>query len=947
MVNGDIQVDGNLYLADADATPTIGANADLTLNGIGYSDAGTVVIDGDLVNTGYMSFGNTAGDASLVTGTGSFDNSGLLDFFDLQTNNTVNVNFDNSGTVKVELEGTLNLSNGTNSGTLSLDDGAVLNFGSGFTLTDDSVIGYHGEGNSYGTITFDDVLTLSGTTTVDGNIDLILDGTVSAPLTGSGELDTAGDVVFNSGTITDPSIVTRGETALVTAEERDIETLWTNHGTFYMSDGTLEIDNTGTLQNHGTLELSGGVLDINAGDNALINAADGYMLITGTNSLSTSASTGGNIDNAGVILYERDELFSFSSALTNSGTIDIDQGTLLLATSGGDFGGDYEIDVFGNLKFTNTSTLSDAGVTGGGNILVHSTRLAVSNSTATTFAASLIFMDSSTLALSNEALTIDALNNEGAATLAYDASDSLVVTGESTLSDVIIDGVGSGQVVNQGLMTFSNLFGTSTFLTGDALMNDTDGWITIGDGLGNTQVTDEGMGNFVNKGLFVLDELHSDGVSGGDASFVKTEGTLENAGTISFSDQLGGATGARTIEALINNTGLIELWGVDATLNFNTAVAASHINAGTIDLGTTGQVFDLNGTGALDLVNSGVIAGAGTISLNDVGFDNSQGTLEVGGDGSHGVLEISSNGTLDFSGLIEMEICGTEAGASHDQLVLSGQSVINAAEFSIDMSDGSGYQDGAVYDIALINASSAAYGDVDFTDEDLYSGTLGSLDATIAEITVNGGTLSLTGVDVTDIASSASASTGADYYLGSNSAESFGTDMGTLGSGSDVFLGFGGDDTLAITSDGATLPFSYVDGGSGLDRLSLYAANEAGETVSFLDDIWRTNSFEVIDLADADGQTLKLDKDAIEAFDNDVDQLINMNGTLSLTGIESYVVVDGDANDTLDLSADGGTWTMSGTAELDSSGSGGTKEGYTMYANGDARVFVDQDVNVT
>ena len=154
-----------------------------------------------------------------------------------------------------------------------------------------------------------------------------------------------------------------------------------------------------------------------------------------------------------------------------------------------------------------------------------------------------------------------------------------------------------------------------------------------------------------------------------------------------------------------------------------------------------------------------------------------------------------------------------------------------------------------------------------------------------------------------------------DNFTGNAGDDSF-TGIGT----DDVVRGGAGDDDISLSS----LDFADVDGGNGTDTLVLEGAGQSLDLTGPRADV---ESFELIDLTGTGANSLTLDKLSLLGLSDDTSG-----------GITTFTV-HGDADDTVDLSADTG-WVANGQR---------TEDGVTfdVYENGNAELLVEDPVTVT
>ena len=267
---------------------------------------------------------NNSGSYDLVlngnafSGGGStFNNFGILTAHATDGTVEFNIPLVNSGTVSAEFGNFVLTGGGTLSGTAAAAAGAVLQFGSDFTITDGAQFA------GPGLVQFNDSTStiLSGTITNNGNIllnstgnftDFVLSGNVT--LSGSGVLSlVAADRVRGTGIFTNAGTTIEGETS--------------NLGSL----GTNEI---------GIVNQAGGVISANVSGLTLTvdpNATDGLVnqgtmqAINGGN-LLLSGNGGGTFTNSGTIKASGGTL-QFDGAVNSSGTVDVGADTLLVTGS--------------------------------------------------------------------------------------------------------------------------------------------------------------------------------------------------------------------------------------------------------------------------------------------------------------------------------------------------------------------------------------------------------------------------------------------------------------------------------------------------------------------------------------------------------------------------------------------------------------------------------------
>ena len=280
------------------------------------SQSALLTVDNTIINNS-GSYDLVLNGNAFSGGGSTFNNSGILTAHATDGTVEFNIPLVNSGTVSAEFGNLVLTGGGTLSGTASAASGAVLQFGSNFTITDGAQ--FAGEG----LVQFNDSTstTLFGTITNNGNIllnstgnftDFVLSDNVT--LSGSGVLSlVAADRIRGTGIFTNAGTTIEGETS---------------------ASGSLGADEIGIVNQ------AGGVISANVSGLTLIvdpNATDGLVnqgtmqAINGGN-LLLSGNGGGTFTNSGTIEASGGTL-QFDGAVTSSGTVDVGGDTLLVTGS--------------------------------------------------------------------------------------------------------------------------------------------------------------------------------------------------------------------------------------------------------------------------------------------------------------------------------------------------------------------------------------------------------------------------------------------------------------------------------------------------------------------------------------------------------------------------------------------------------------------------------------
>ena len=184
------------------------------------------------------------------------------------------------------------------------------------------------------------------------------------------------------------------------------------------------------------------------------------------------------------------------------------------------------------------------------------------------------------------------------------------------------------------------------------------------------------ISNNIDMGAGVLDATGGAVTfSGSPITISSTNATGFLAGTISA----GGSGSTVTLNAnTVVNGGPAAPTGSLGTLNIASGkiltMQGGAVNAGTLNLSGTYTVG--TGTSAFSTVNiasGGLLKGSGTLN----GSVNNSGTVAPGT--SPGVLTIAGNYTQSSSGLLQLELGGLAPGGGHDQLIVTGNAVLDGA----------------------------------------------------------------------------------------------------------------------------------------------------------------------------------------------------------------------------------------------------------------------------
>ncbi|NCR71712.1 MAG: hypothetical protein GPI93_11170 [Microcystis aeruginosa LG13-12] len=251
---------------------------------------------------------------------------------------TISTQLNNTGTVQVQT-GTLNLTGGgSSSGVFQVNSGANLAFGGGtYNITGGSVT----TGNlniTSGTIT------ITGATVSDLNSLAVSGGS----LTVNENINKSNNVTLSSGTFGSGKTTLKGTTNISGTNAKSVDTRTIeNQGTVTWTNGDIYLYNGANWNNTAT-----GVFDIQ-GNNGFIYWSGNQPKLNNAGTLKKTAGTGTT---------------TISTQLNNTGTVQVQTGTLNL-TGGGSSSGNWNLSNGATLQLANNYTLQGGVVTGNGTVI--------------------------------------------------------------------------------------------------------------------------------------------------------------------------------------------------------------------------------------------------------------------------------------------------------------------------------------------------------------------------------------------------------------------------------------------------------------------------------------------------------------------------------------------------------------------------------------------------
>jgi hypothetical protein len=570
------------------ATLNVGGSGNKALNTRTLINAGTINVTGagnfDLTNGATLdnqTFAtvNLQSDFSMGGGGTLLNDGTVVKTSPVGGTTTLNVTLTNTsqGTVHVQSGQLAVQHNGTNAGTFTADAGAAVTFPnvfSTYTLNGNSVL----DGAGLFDVTAG-TLTVAGSASVSN---LQLDG---GTVNGTGTL-TPTAFTWNGGTLSAPTAVPPGGTLTVAGGgSKSLNGNLTNNGTVNVTSNTdIGISTTPTITNNGTFNLQS---DVSLTGSALFTNA-------GTLTKSSPTTTGTT---------------AFNPQLNNSGTVDVQSGTLQL--TGGGAG-------------TATSVWQAEGP---GALDVHTGTLALAGG-ATFTGLGVEETDFFGTVQVNGAVTAQNFTIAGGG---LTGSGTFTVTG--TLD-------WTGGTINDPNGTISIPVGATLKVEGNSDKSITGGTMN----LAGTTIWKDG-GNFGFSNAIINNQVGATFTIQNAQNMGGAGGHLNNAGTLTR-EAVSGQTSISVFNTF-TNSGTINVLG--GTLFFATLTQTA---------GTTAVASGAKLQGTVQ-VNGGTLSGAGTVSGS---LTNSGGAVLPGGPSSAGTLTLLGNYTQGPGGTLSINVGGTTPG---------------------------------------------------------------------------------------------------------------------------------------------------------------------------------------------------------------------------------------------------------------------------------------------
>ncbi len=503
--SGDLELFGNFnwsggsltgtgFLSTFSATATINSGVALTM-ARNWNSSSLAWTGGDLTITGGV-FWTNSGNFDVNGGGTLTVNSGNI-FLNQANYNVIlshgvsgNGNFNNSGIITISGTESLALNvSGTDSGSWSLGTGSV-SLGSGIRSIFDG----------FSATATGGFLTISGgTLNVATSSPLILPATISTTLssgniTGSGDLVLMGPLVWSGGGISGTGLLTTNSTGnnITAGVTLTLSRNWNNAGDISMMSGGMSITGGVTLTNTGNFNMtSTGAITINAGN--VFDNQSNYDV--GSNH---TISGNGNFNNSGAISITGNRTFTLAASGSDSGTWNINTGTITLAngvrtinagavissTSGilDINGGTFNVATTSpfSLPLTLTTNLNSGSINGSGDLAINGP---FNWSGGGISGAGLLTTNSSNTTISSVASLSLSRNWINTGNIAWVAGN-LSLTGSIQLINAgVFDANGGGALTINSTNLFQNqgslLISQNTTINGNGSFNQTSGFTVL------------------------------------------------------------------------------------------------------------------------------------------------------------------------------------------------------------------------------------------------------------------------------------------------------------------------------------------------------------------------------------------------------------------------------------------------------------------------------------
>ncbi len=487
-------------------------------------------------------------------------------------------------------------------------------------------------------------LTLAQTSTVGSAASLFLSG---GQIDGAGDLVIAGQFNWSGGTIGGAGDLFSSGISTIT-NTATLQRDWNNTGGITIAAGasnSLALQSAATLTNAGSLRINsalGGPIDLTSGT-AFINTSTGvFDLNSGANSF---IGTAGQFQNNGLVNVNSGTLRIASPGAIDTGIYDIDSGQELQFLGSRTLGATSNITGAGTLNFAGGTQTINSTVSGG---------LGIASTGRVRVTASAVNLNTNDTTIVNP-FEVTGGFLQGSANITIDST-----TGALNWSGGIIGGAGD-------LIT---PIGANTTITGAAtIQRDWNNAATITlDASGTSQLIVQGVHILANSGTMQVNSTNATPLN-------ITNGAVSNTGTINWN---GGVSNSISGAGSFANNGQFNVIG-NSTVTLQTSTGNDSgdysIAAGSRLNFNTGVRSLLAGS---DINGGGIVASTGGIvAINDPFGIASTGTLRVEG----GSMALNSASPITFANPIT-QTGGTLTGTADITLAATSGWLASGGTFS-------------------------------------------------------------------------------------------------------------------------------------------------------------------------------------------------------------------------------------------------------------------------
>ena len=632
---------------DGDLTLNAGTNG-ISQSGVISIDDGAVTLSGGVIN---LAEANVLGSVSITSGAGAVS---------LTENDAISI----AGISRTD--GDLTLNAGTNgisqSGAISIDDGAVILLGGAISLAEANVLGSVSITSGAGAVslTENDAISIAGISRTDGDLTLNA-GTNGISQSGEISIDD-GAVTLSGGAINlaEANVlgtvsITSGAGAVSLAENEDISIagIIRTDGDLSLDAGTNGISQSGAISiDNGAVTLRGGAITLEKANmlgDVTISTGAGTLVLTendaisiagitrtdgdltlnaGTNGISQSGAIsiddGSLTVNAGAIELEQDNLFDNLSINSSTGIVSIKESNGLTVA---------DSSVSGQLDLISAGAISLNRLDAGENtvIVTSSGSILDSNDEADNLIAGALTVNAGSSVTIDTKVSSAVIASTGSIDL--DESDAIVLTDIDTI-DGTISVTAGGAITVVDVATGNNnaiaLTASSGDIAGLAIINTGSGTVTLNSAGSITDDADDTT--MISSG--VLDATASTGGIKIDTSVEVANFSADGDIDLNEADSI-----AVSITGSTNKVAKIEAGGSITSTSIE-AQSVDLISGGSIDTsGLKTEVLQTSAHNGIAINSEGVSHFAATSTSGDISLTNT---------GGFSVSDLASIGTVDF-----------------------------------------------------------------------------------------------------------------------------------------------------------------------------------------------------------------------------------------------------------------------------------------------------------